>query len=57
MLDESIVVEDATLTWFGELGYAIGHGSDIVASIVPFSRYLFTTTETMEHLQQLDSIT
>lgn len=21
------IVEDATLTWFGELGYAIGHGS------------------------------
>ena len=25
-LNESIV-EDATLTWFGRLGYAIGHGS------------------------------
>ncbi len=24
-LNES-VVEDAALTWFGELGYAIGHG-------------------------------
>ena len=24
-LNESIV-EDATLSWFGELGYAIGHG-------------------------------
>ena len=24
-LNESIV-EDAALTWFGELGYAIGHG-------------------------------
>ena len=25
-LNESIV-EDAALTWFGELGYAVGHGS------------------------------
>jgi type I restriction enzyme R subunit len=24
-LNESIV-EDAALTWFGELGYAVGHG-------------------------------
>ena len=46
-INESIV-EDAALTCFEELGYAIGHGSDIVASIVPFSRYLFATTETME---------
>lgn len=42
------IVEDAALTWFGELGYTIGYGSDIVASIVPFSRYLCATTETME---------
>ena len=27
-LNESIV-EDATLTWFGELGYAVGHGPHI----------------------------
>ena len=27
-LDESIV-EDATLTWFGELGYAVGHGPQL----------------------------
>ena len=27
-LNESII-EDATLTWFGELGYAIGHGPHI----------------------------
>ena len=25
-LNESIV-EDAALTWFGELGYAVGHGA------------------------------
>ena len=30
-LNESIV-EDATLTWFGELGYAIGHGPHIASS-------------------------
>jgi len=27
-LNESIV-EDAALEWFGELGYAVGHGPDI----------------------------
>lgn len=27
-LNESII-EDASLTWFGELGYAIGHGPHI----------------------------
>jgi type I restriction enzyme R subunit len=27
-LTESIV-EDAALTWFGELGYAIGHGPEM----------------------------
>ena len=27
-LTESIV-EDAALTWFGELGYAVGHGSQM----------------------------
>ena len=30
-LNESIV-EDATLTWFGELGYAIGHGLHMAPS-------------------------
>ena len=28
MISES-TVEDAALTWFGELGYAVGHGPDI----------------------------
>ncbi len=28
VLNESIV-EDAALTWFGELGYAVGHGPQI----------------------------
>ena len=28
-LNESIV-EDAALTWFGELGYAVGHGPHFV---------------------------
>ena len=23
------IVEDATLTWFGELGYAVGHGPQL----------------------------
>ena len=27
-LNESIV-EDAALTWFGELGYAVGHGPQL----------------------------
>ena len=27
-LNES-VVEDAALTWFGELGYAVGHGPEL----------------------------
>lgn len=27
-LNESIV-EDAALEWFGELGYAVGHGPDL----------------------------
>ena len=27
-LNESIV-EDAALEWFGELGYAVGHGADL----------------------------
>jgi len=25
------VVEEAALAWFGELGYAIGHGPDLAA--------------------------
>ena len=24
------IVEDAALTWFGELGYAVGHGPQFV---------------------------
>ncbi len=30
-LDESIV-EDAALEWFGELGYAVGHGPQLAPS-------------------------
>lgn len=42
------IIEDATLTWFGEQGHAIGRNSDTVASAVPFFRYLCATTDTME---------
>ena len=62
------IVEDAALAWFGELGYAVGHGPQLAPGEpaakrdsfrevalagrlrcdVPFSRYLFITTEIME---------
>ena len=33
------IVEDATLTWFGELGYAFGHGPQL-APWEPVAEYL-----------------
>jgi type I restriction enzyme R subunit len=39
-LNESIV-EDAALTWFGELGYAIGHGPDIAPGELAAERASF----------------
>lgn len=48
-LNESIV-EDTTMTGFGERGNAFLHQT-AAPGIVPFSRYLCITTETMEQCQ------
>jgi type I restriction enzyme R subunit len=39
-LNESIV-EDAALTWFGELGYAVGHGPQMAPGEPAAERELF----------------
>lgn len=53
-LNESIV-EDAALEWFGELGYAIGHGPNIapdepwaVTAITQHLQHLFSDNELEE---------
>jgi type I restriction enzyme R subunit len=50
-LNESIV-EDATLTWFGELGYAIGHGPHIAPGEAAAERDSFGEVVLIERLRE-----
>ena len=50
-LNESIV-EDAALTWFGELGYAIGHGPDLTPGEPAAERDSFGDVVLMERLRE-----
>ena len=54
ILNESIV-EDAALTWFGELGYAVGHGPDIAPGEPATERDSFADVVLMGRLR--DAIT
>lgn len=50
-LNESIV-EDATLEWFGELGYAVGHGSQIAPGEPAAARDSFGVVVLVERLRE-----
>ncbi len=50
-LNESIV-GDAALTWFGELGYAIGHGSSITPGELASGRNSFGDAVLVRHFRE-----
>ena len=50
-LNESIV-EDATLTWFGELGYAVGHGPQLAPGEPAAARDSFGEVVLMGRLRE-----
>ena len=50
-LNESII-EDATLTWFGELGYAVGHGPHLAPGEPAAERDSFSEVVLVERLRE-----
>jgi len=50
-LNESII-EDATLTWFGELGYAVGHGPHLAPDEPAAERDSFSEVVLVERLRE-----
>jgi type I restriction enzyme R subunit len=50
-LDESIV-EDAALEWFGELGYAVGHGPHLAPGEPPAERDSFDEVVLVDRLRK-----
>jgi len=51
-LNESIV-EDAALEWFGELGYAVGHGPHLEPSEPAAERDSFSEVVLVERLREV----